>query len=66
MRGKIVQLQAEREIGYIETRDGEKLYFNRLGLAGYPFKSFSIGDKVEFEVEEAAKGPRAVRIRMTM
>ena len=66
MRGKILRMSPKEGIGFIMTRDGEEVPFNRLGLAGYDFKDFQIGDMVEFELEEASKGSRAVRIRMSM
>jgi len=53
-------------IGFIETRDGEEISFNRLSLAGYDFKDFQVDDTVEFDVEDAAKGLRAVRIRKSL
>ncbi len=65
MRGKIVRMSPRNGVGFIETRDGEEIGFDRYGLAGYDFKDFQVGDTVEFDIEEASKGLKAVRIRMS-
>ena len=66
MRGKIVRMQPKEGIGFIETREEEEIIFDKLSLAGYDFKDFQIDDIVEFDIEEAAKGSRAVRIRKSI
>ena len=65
MRGTIVRMSPKSGIGYIKTRDDEEIMFDEFGLAGYKFSDFEVGNKVEFTIEDGAKGPRAVRISIT-
>lgn len=65
MRGRIKRLSIKQGIGYITSNDGSEIYFDKFGLMGVGMDSFNEGDQVEFEIEEAAKAPKAVKIQIT-
>ena len=65
MRGKIKRLSPKQGIGFIATDDGGEIFFDKFGLMGVGMDSFNEGDQVEFEIEEAAKTPKAVKIQIT-
>jgi CspA family cold shock protein len=62
--GTIKRVVADRGFGFIAT-DGEKEYFfHRNSLeAPLDFDRLNGGERVEFDVEESPKGPRANKVR---
>ena len=48
--------------GFIERDDGEDVFVHFSSIAGEGYRSLPEGAKVEFEVEEDAKGPRAANV----
>lgn len=62
-KGKVKKLLKDRGFGFIASEDGQELFFHRSGLAGVEFDSLREGQGVEFEIENAPKGPRAVKIK---
>jgi CspA family cold shock protein len=63
MRGTIKRVIRERGFGFIRTSDGKEVFFHRTNLQQLNFEDLSEGDGVEFEVEQGAKGPRAIDVR---
>ncbi len=61
-KGKIKKLVRERGFGFIADDDGREVFFHRSNLVGVEFDSLSGEETVEFEVEQGAKGPAAVKI----
>jgi hypothetical protein len=61
-RGKIKRLFEERNYGFIEAEDGRAVYFHGSSLKEVPLESLSLDQQVEFEIERAPKGFRAVSI----
>jgi len=49
--------------GFISTEDGKDIFFHRTALRDLGFDSLREGQSLEFEVEEQARGPRAVNVR---
>ncbi|MFO1090987.1 MAG: HPF/RaiA family ribosome-associated protein [Hyphomicrobiales bacterium] len=48
------------DYGFIETDDGDELYFHRNGMAGGKgFEMLSTGEEVAFAVEDGMNGPQA-------
>jgi predicted RNA-binding protein YlqC (UPF0109 family)/cold shock CspA family protein len=65
-RGKIRRLFEDRNYGFIEADDGKAVFFQGSSLKGMAFQSLSVGQPVEFEVAESAKGLRVISVvRMT-
>ena len=63
-KGKVRRLMRNRGYGFMTTEDGKDVFFHRTALQGVSFDSLKEGQPVEFEVEEGAKGPRAVNVRL--
>ncbi len=54
----------DKGFGFIHIEGAEKdLFFHSNELIDIAFDSLQQGDRVQFEVEESPKGPRAVRVR---
>jgi len=60
--GKIKKVVRERGFGFIIDTDGRELFFHQSGLAGTQLDAVKEEDKVEFEIEDSPKGPRAVKV----
>ena len=49
--------------GFIQRDDGEgDVFVHHTAVQGEGFKSLAEGDKVQFEVEQGPKGPKAVNV----
>lgn len=63
MMGTIKRLN-ERGFGFIAPEDGSAdLFFHSTGCVGVEFNDLREGDKVEFEVGQSDKGPKAENVR---
>ena len=61
--GTIKKVVADRGFGFITAEDGKEYFFHRGGLqAPLDFDRLNGGEKVEFEVEQSPKGPRATQV----
>lgn len=61
--GVIRRLVRERGFGFIESDDGQDLFFHRSELRGVTFELLKEGQSIEFEKGEGPKGPKAVNIK---
>lgn len=62
--GTIKRVAADRGFGFIAADDEKEYFFHRSGLdSSLDFDRLVGGEKVEFEVEESPKGPRAKQVR---
>lgn len=62
MKGTVKTL-TEKGYGFIKPETGKKdLFFHMKNLENVRFEDLKIGDEVEFDVEEGAKGPAATNI----
>ncbi|HET9083391.1 MAG TPA: cold shock domain-containing protein [Candidatus Limnocylindrales bacterium] len=62
--GTIKKIVADRGFGFIVAEDAKEYFFHRGGLdSSLDFDRLSGGERVEFEIETGAKGPRATRVR---
>lgn len=66
MEGQIKRIVKDRGFGFIrEDRTQVEYFFHKSGLAnGERFEQFEEGNRVLFEVEESAKGPRATKVEI--
>ena len=64
MKGKISKIIRGRSFGFIDAEDGQEIFFHRSALEGIDFEALEEGNSVEFDVEEAPKGPRAVKVNV--
>lgn len=62
--GTIKKVVAERGFGFIATADEKEYFFHRSSLdSSLDFDRLVGGEKVEFELEESPKGPRASKVQ---
>jgi CspA family cold shock protein len=58
--GTIKKVVADRGFGFITADDGKDYFFHRDALdATLDFDRLNGGEKVEFDIEQSPKGPRA-------
>jgi cold shock protein len=62
--GTIKKVVADRGFGFIAAEDEKEYFFHRGGLdTSLDFDRLQGGEKVEFDVEQSPKGPRAAHVR---
>jgi len=62
--GTIKKIIADRGFGFITAEDAKEYFFHRGALdSSLDFDRLNGGEKVEFEIEQSPKGPRASRVR---
>ena len=58
--GTVKKVVAERGFGFISAEDGKDYFFHRSSLApSVDFDRLMGGEKVQFEIQQDPKGPRA-------
>lgn len=62
-QGKIKKIVTERGFGFIELDEGKDVFFHCSGVPGGKFGDLEEGDKVNFEVEQSQRGPRAIKVQ---
>ncbi|MBS0298857.1 MAG: ribosome-associated translation inhibitor RaiA [Proteobacteria bacterium] len=62
LHGKVTQLFKTEGYGFIETADGEELYFHRDNLAGHDFGQLAPGNEVQFLEDIGSEGYQAKRV----
>lgn len=60
--GVVVRLFPDAGYGFIETRDGDEVYFHENSVKGGRFEDLTIGWPVRLVVEEGDKGPQAAAV----
>ncbi len=65
MKGKVKKLIRDRGFGFITAEDDKEVFFHRSDLVEADFDTMEEGASVEFDVESGAKGPRAVKVKVT-
>jgi cold shock protein len=63
MQGTIKRIVRDRGFGFIRSAEGQEVFFHRTSLQNLSFDNLREGERVEFEVEEGEKGPRAAKVR---
>jgi CspA family cold shock protein len=62
--GTVKKVVSDRGFGFITADDAKEYFFHRSGLdASLDFDRLVGGEKVEFDLEQSPKGPRATRVR---
>lgn len=62
LRGRVKRLVPEEGYGFIETPDGQELYFHRDNLAGNNFDKLMEGGEVQFLEDIGSEGFQAKRV----
>lgn len=60
--GKVKWFSNEKGYGFIERGDGEDVFVHHSNILGEGFKTLDEGETVEYEVEDAEKGPKALNV----
>ena len=61
--GTVKKVVSERGFGFISADDAKEYFFHRANLdPSLDFDRLVGGEKVEFEIEQSPKGPRASRV----
>jgi CspA family cold shock protein len=62
--GTIKKVVSDRGFGFITAEDTKEYFFHRGGLeGGLDFDRLQGGERVDFEIEQSPKGPRAVHVK---
>lgn len=61
--GRVTQLVAKADHGFITLDDGQEIYFHRHSVAGNGFDRLCIGDPVTLILSEGEEGPQASLVR---
>lgn len=62
MKGTVKWFNNQKGYGFISDENGKDVFVHYSGLVGDGFKSLDEGQKVEFDVQDGAKGPQAVNV----
>ena len=62
MKGTVKWFNNQKGYGFISDENGKDVFVHYSGLAGDGFNSLDEGQKVEFDVQDGAKGPQAVNV----
>ena len=62
--GTVISIIGERGFGFIQTPDGQEVFFPARAVCDPTFEELREGHRVEFMVVPAKKGPKAIGIRL--
>jgi CspA family cold shock protein len=62
--GKVKKVISDRGFGFITADDAKEYFFHRDGLdSTLDFDRLVGGEKVEFDIEQSPRGPRATHVK---
>ncbi|MGQ9477659.1 MAG: cold-shock protein [Candidatus Bipolaricaulia bacterium] len=61
-KGTVKWFNNAKGYGFIAQDDGQELFVHFSGIRAQGFKSLREGQAVQFDIEQDAKGPRAVNV----
>jgi CspA family cold shock protein len=62
MQGTVKWFSTEKGYGFIEQDDGEDVFVHHSDIQGTGFKDLDEGEKVEFDLVDGPKGPKAENV----
>ncbi len=63
-QGTVKWFNDQKGFGFISSSDGNDYFVHHTGILGDGFKTLKEGAKVQFEIENSDRGPRAVKVSM--
>ncbi len=60
--GTVKWFNSEKGYGFITTEEGKDVFVHYSSIGGDGFKTLEEGQKVNFEIEDGAKGPQASNV----
>jgi cold shock protein len=61
-RGKVKWFNESKGFGFIKQEEGPDVFVHYSNIIGNGFKTLKEDDEVEFELNEGAKGPQAIKV----
>ena len=61
--GTVKWFNAGKGYGFISRQSGDDVFVHYSSIEGEGYRNLDEGQTVEFDVEQSAKGPHAVRVR---
>lgn len=61
---RVVEIFPDRGFGFLETREGRRLYFHEHSVLHQGFKQLAPGMRVSFAEEKGERGPQASTVRL--
>lgn len=61
-QGTVKWFNDQKGFGFISATDGKDYFVHHSSILGKGFKSLKEGAKVQFEIENTDRGPRAVQV----
>ncbi len=65
-QGKIKRLVSDRGFGFIESEQGDDLFFHHSEVNGASIEELREGQVVEYEVGQGRKGPCATNVKVAV
>lgn len=62
MQGTVKWFSTEKGYGFIEQDEGEDVFVHHSDIQGTGFKDLDEGEKVEFDLVDGPKGPKAENV----
>ena len=60
----VVRIDPSGEFGFLETSDGQEVYFHRNSVLGHGASQLRVGSRVTFVEESGEKGPQATTVKL--
>ena len=61
-KGRVKWFNEKKGYGFIQQDNGQDIFVHYTSIAGDGFKTLAEGERVKFDIEEGAKGPKAVNV----
>ena len=61
-KGTVKWFNDQKGFGFISAEDGSDYFVHHTSILGEGFKTLPEGVKVQFEIEQSDRGPRAVQV----
>ena len=62
-QGSVKWFSDEKGFGFLEQEDGQDVFVHHSSIEMDGFRTITEGQRVEFDLEQSDRGPRAVNVR---